>query len=205
MNGREAKSVKISNELWYTSSTNNGFCQSSHSRHLCLASSNSASINFSTVCVLMRLLSRFCNYLLLSQSQLLRWMLCLAHQDEMFLLNDALQPFQVSQGQAGHNISWFHYANRPLLLHSRQCVYVCVITHAWAPVTPPPPNQYLPSILITPFLAFTGLTEFVHVSPTPVCNLLPHYTTWQIDECTCDSLVASNRHRNTRMVAHRHT
>lgn len=67
------------------------------------------------------------------------------HVHEMFLLNDALQPFQVSKGQAGHNISWFHYANRPLLLHSRQFVCMCVfvITHAWplhssTPAVPPP-------------------------------------------------------------------
>lgn len=119
---------------------------------------------------------------------LLRWMICTVHVDEMFLLNDALQPFQVSKGQAGHNISWFLYANRPLLLHSRLCVcvYFCVITHAW-------PQQYLPSILITPFLALIGLTEFVHVSPTPVCDLIPCYTAWHIDESPCDSLIASNR------------
>ena len=80
------------------------------------------------------------------------------------------------------------------------CDYTCV-----APVTLPPQQQYIPSILITPSLAFTGLTEFVHVSPSPVCDLLPCYTTWQIHECCCDSLIASNRHKNTSMVAHTHT
>lgn len=59
---------KISNELWYMSFTNNGFCQSLHSRHLRLSSSNSVPISFSAVCVLMRLLSRFCNHLLLRPS-----------------------------------------------------------------------------------------------------------------------------------------
>ena len=110
------------------------------------------------------------------------------------------------------NISRFHYANRPPLLHSRQSVYVCVCVCVCvcdytcvAPVTPPPQQQYISSILITPSLAFTGLTEFVHVSPTPVCDLLPCYTTWQIHECCCDSLIASNRHKNTSMVAHTHT
>lgn len=67
------------------------------------------------------------------------------------------------------------------------------------------PQQYLPSILITPSLAFTGLTECLHVSPSPICKLLPCYTTWQIDECSCDSLKPSNRHKNTSMVAHTQT
>lgn len=68
------------------------------------------------------------------------WVGCCVNVDEMFLLNDSLQPFQVSQGQAGHSISWFHYSNRPLLHHSRQlvCVCVCVITHAWPPDYPTP-------------------------------------------------------------------
>lgn len=84
-----------------------------------------------------------------------------------------------------------------LLLHSRQlvcgCVFMCVCDHtcvaSWLP------QSHLPSILITPSLAF------VHVSPSPVCDLLPCYTTWQIDECSCDSLVASN----TSSAAHTHT
>lgn len=61
-------------------------------------------------------------------------------------------------------------------------------------LTPP-----LPSILITPRLAF------VHVSPLPVCNLLPCYRSWQTDECSFDSFVASNSHRTASSVAHRHT
>lgn len=129
----------------------------------------------------------FCNYHVLSKSlHLLKWTTCTVHVDKMFLLNIALQPFQVSQGQDGHNISWFLNANKPLL-HSRLFVCVCVWLHVW-------PQQYRPSIFITPYLAFTGLTEIVHVSPTPFCDLIPCYAAWQKDECSCDSLIASNRH-----------
>lgn len=80
-------------------------------------------------------------------------------------------------------------------------VCVCVITHT---LTPPPQHYLLTSILITPSLAFTRLTEFVHVSPTPACDLLPRYTTWLIDECSFDSLIASNGHENATVVAHTH-
>lgn len=72
------------------------------------------------------------------------------------------------------------------------CLCVCVIYTCVAPSLLHPSSTPLPSILITPSLAFTGLTEFVHVSPTPVCDLLPCYTTWQRDECSRDSLAASN-------------
>ncbi len=105
-------------------------------------------ILLSIVHVLMRLLSRFSSFLL-RQSLMLRWMICTVHEDEMFLLNDALQPFQVLQGQADHNIPWFHYANRPLLLHSRQCVYECVCIcvtphHCAALSSTSPPFRSLP-------------------------------------------------------------
>lgn len=121
------------------------------------------------------------------------WVGCCVNVDEMFLLNDSLQPFQVSQGQAGHSISWFHYSNRPLLHHSRQleCVCVCVWLHMRGLLTTP-----LPSILITPCLAF------VHVSPLSVCDLLPCYTSWQTDECSFDSFIASNLHRIISLVIH---
>lgn len=99
----------------------------------------------------------------------------------MFSLNDALQPFQVLQGQAGLNISWSHNANRPLLLHSRQFVLVCVSVCACDYTYVVPPHSYTPAVPPVHFdhslfLVFTGLTEFVHVSPTPVCDLLPCYT-----------------------------
>lgn len=78
-----------------------------------------------------------------------------------------------------------------LLHHSRQLVCVCVWLHMRGLLTTP-----LPSILITPCLAF------VHVSPLPVRNLLPCYTSWQTDECSFDSFIASNLHRITSLVTH---
>lgn len=116
-------------------------------------------------------------------------------EDDVSHLNDALQPFQVPQGEARNSISWSHNAKGPLLLHSRTFVCVCVYVrlHMCSTLTPPP-QLYLPSILITPSLAFTGLNGFSHVPPTPGCDLLPCYTTRRIDECSCESLTPSNRH-----------
>lgn len=68
---------------------------------------------------------------------------------------------------------------------------VCVWLHMRGLLTTP-----LPSILITPCLAF------VHVSPLSVCDLLPCYTSWQTDECSFDSFIASNLHRIISLVIH---
>lgn len=113
---------------------------------------------------------------------------------------------QVSQGQAGHSISWSQYANRSPLLHRRRfvCVCVCVwFTHAWPPLLHT--GRTSPPFWSLPLKAFTGLTEFVHVSPVPACDLLPCYTTWQIDECSYDSLKPSNRRKKTQAWLHTDT
>lgn len=97
-----------------------------------------------------------------------------------------LQPFQVSRGQASLNISWSLYAHRPLLLHSRRFVCVCVVCDYTC--VPHSPLHFDHSLL-----EFPGLTEFVHVSPThsrlQLITLLCNPT----DECSCDSHIASTK------------